>query len=201
MSHIELAHCIDRRNLVRNTINSVLSQSITWWKYSSNCRNPELAYGVCPGAMSQRSLMIIQCCPDSKVHGANMGPIWGRQDPGGLHFGPMNVAIWVHMFSQIILERYLNFQTNAFRYKPVDNFLIGGYMHRARGHQCEITRGLWRLIIWSLQCLSKYLLRPSTKTIEALHYWTRLCWVFIDNSAILRTKGRWCTDWFNAMTL
>ena len=23
--------------------------------------------------------------PDSKVHGANMGPIWGRQDPGGPH--------------------------------------------------------------------------------------------------------------------
>ena len=21
--------------------------------------------------------------PDSKVHGANLGPIWGRQDPGG----------------------------------------------------------------------------------------------------------------------
>ena len=21
--------------------------------------------------------------PDSKVHGSNMGPIWGRQDPGG----------------------------------------------------------------------------------------------------------------------
>ena len=26
--------------------------------------------------------------PDSKVHGANMGPIGGRQDPGGPHFGP-----------------------------------------------------------------------------------------------------------------
>ena len=25
---------------------------------------------------------------DSKVHGANMGPIWGRQDPGGPHVGP-----------------------------------------------------------------------------------------------------------------
>ena len=23
--------------------------------------------------------------PDSKVHEANMGPIWGRQDPGGPH--------------------------------------------------------------------------------------------------------------------
>ena len=33
--------------------------------------------------------------PDSKVHGANMGPIWGRQDPGGPHVGPMNRAIWV----------------------------------------------------------------------------------------------------------
>ena len=33
--------------------------------------------------------------PDSKVPGANMGPIWGRQDPGGPHIGPMNFAVWV----------------------------------------------------------------------------------------------------------
>ena len=32
--------------------------------------------------------------PDSKVHGAIMGPIWGRQDPGGPHVVPMNFAIW-----------------------------------------------------------------------------------------------------------
>ena len=31
--------------------------------------------------------------PDSKVHGANMGPIWGRQDPGGPNVGAMNFAI------------------------------------------------------------------------------------------------------------
>ena len=35
--------------------------------------------------------------PDIKVHGANMGPIWGRQDPGGPHVGPMNLAIWVSL--------------------------------------------------------------------------------------------------------
>ena len=35
--------------------------------------------------------------PDSKVHGANMGPIWGLQDPGGPHVGPMNFAIWEHI--------------------------------------------------------------------------------------------------------
>ena len=33
--------------------------------------------------------------PDSKVHTANMGPIWDRQDPGGPHVCPMNFAIWV----------------------------------------------------------------------------------------------------------
>ena len=32
--------------------------------------------------------------PDSKVYGANMGPIWGRQDPGGTHVGPIKFDIW-----------------------------------------------------------------------------------------------------------
>ena len=32
--------------------------------------------------------------PDNKVHGGNMGPIWGQQDPGGPHVGPMNFALW-----------------------------------------------------------------------------------------------------------
>ena len=32
--------------------------------------------------------------PDIKVHGANMGTIWGRQDPDGPHVGPMNFEIW-----------------------------------------------------------------------------------------------------------
>ena len=35
--------------------------------------------------------------PEGKVHGAKMGPIWGRQDPGGPHVGPMNFAIWVYI--------------------------------------------------------------------------------------------------------
>ena len=39
--------------------------------------------------------MLQQPIPDSRVHGAKMGPIWGRQDPGGPHVGPMNLAIWV----------------------------------------------------------------------------------------------------------
>ena len=39
----------------------------------------------------------VSTLPDSKIHGANMGPIWVRQDPGGPHVGPTNFAIWVVM--------------------------------------------------------------------------------------------------------
>ena len=34
------------------------------------------------------------CNPGSKVHGANMGPTWDRQDSGGPHVRHMNFAIW-----------------------------------------------------------------------------------------------------------
>ena len=32
--------------------------------------------------------------PDSKVHGANIGPTWGRQDPVGPYVGHVNLANW-----------------------------------------------------------------------------------------------------------
>ena len=55
----------------------------------------------------QRSQFSLACSicenyPDSKVHGVNMGPIWGRQDPGGPHVGPMNIAIWVYTSTSAI---------------------------------------------------------------------------------------------------
>ena len=40
------------------------------------------------------STIIRDSTPDSKVHGANMDPICGRQDPGGPRVGHMNFAIW-----------------------------------------------------------------------------------------------------------
>ena len=44
--------------------------------------------------------------PDSKVHGANMGPIWGRQDPGVPHVDPMNFAIWEVLILNIKEKRH-----------------------------------------------------------------------------------------------
>ena len=41
--------------------------------------------------------------PDSKVHGANTGSTWGRQDPGGPCVGHMNLAVW-NIFKCILLN-------------------------------------------------------------------------------------------------
>ena len=46
-------------------------------------RRLRLAKDVCWAPDSDKYVIVY--APDSKVHGANMGPIWGRQDPGGPH--------------------------------------------------------------------------------------------------------------------
>ena len=46
--------------------------------------------------------------PYSKVHGDNMGPIWGRQNPDGPHVGPMNFAIWDTFLTQPAVNIAMN---------------------------------------------------------------------------------------------
>ena len=46
--------------------------------------------------------------PDSKVHGANMGPTWGQQDPGGSHVGHMNLAIRGGMKALVLTWDFFN---------------------------------------------------------------------------------------------
>ena len=66
--------------------------------------------------------------PDSKVHGANMAPIWGRQGPGGPHVGPMNFAIWVciqsgSQYDSTIIPQSLNVRFNVHPCSKVIFFL------------------------------------------------------------------------------
>ena len=71
------------------------------WRQCNDNRAPLPCYfKLCTSFHTHRSnkLQYITLCasnsPDSKVRGANMGPIWGHQDPGGPHIGHMNFAIW-----------------------------------------------------------------------------------------------------------
>ena len=54
--------------------------------------------------------------PESKVHGANMGPIWGRQDPDGPHVGPLNFAIWGTIYVALAITHPTTFVRISLRY-------------------------------------------------------------------------------------
>ena len=71
--------------------------------------------------------------PDSKVHWANMVPIWDRQVPGGPHVGPMNFAIWVDIFIRWWWIYYLRVKLNAptMRYLLSWNYRITRYCRPA----------------------------------------------------------------------
>ena len=74
---------------------------------SDNCLSPGRCHAIIwtdvnwtlKKKISMKSYIFIQenlkMSPDNKVHGVNMGPIWGGHDPGGPQVGPMNFAIWV----------------------------------------------------------------------------------------------------------
>ena len=71
--------------------------------------------------------------PNSKVHGANMVPIWGWQDPGGPHVGPMNFANWevfdTKYFPQFIskswyLRKHLTVRWNILCYLKIHCLLV-----------------------------------------------------------------------------
>ena len=47
--------------------------------------------------MSHQSCTEMKRFPDSKRHGANMGPTWVLLAPDGPHIGPMNLAITVYL--------------------------------------------------------------------------------------------------------
>ena len=95
--------------------------------------------------------------PDSKVHGANMGPIWGRQDPGGPYVGPMNFAIWdanTKLIYSILGGGKRHNKCAAWKY---NNHLVYSFdmvpnllFYHSSYKGADILKNLW--------CVSKYIL-------------------------------------------
>ena len=77
-------------------VNSLLCV-INWYSVSQlqRCYYNATARIVPFGWKYDHIMSVLNEVNSSKVHEANIGPIWGRQDPGGPHVGPMNFAIWV----------------------------------------------------------------------------------------------------------
>ena len=86
--------------------------------------------------------------PDSKVHGANMGPTWVQLAPDGPHVGPMNFAIrgvhtllaaseWRHWQLSLLSHRGLNKVANILQ----TTFL----MTFKKKKNCVLIESYWNL--------------------------------------------------------
>ena len=100
--------------------------------------------------MRGNRILTIHSIPDSKVHGANMGPNWVLSDPVGPHVGPMKLAISDSALHPVALEALI------LRYKCTrENMAMGidqvNKLHHANWWMRRITQ----------RRLSKYLCHLS----------------------------------------
>ena len=61
-----------------------------------------LLQNVLPSKTYCKDEVMVHFYPDSKVHGANLGPTWVLSAPGGPHVCLMNLAIWVRNMLQLV---------------------------------------------------------------------------------------------------
>ena len=78
--------------VIARALDAIIKQNGGWYSLS-DFRNERL-YNMLNDT-DFRGVTVRNDYPDSKVHGASMGPIWGRQDPDGPRVDPMIFAIWV----------------------------------------------------------------------------------------------------------
>ena len=92
--------------------------------------------------------------PDSKIHGTNMGPSWGRQDSGGPHVGPMNflvsgLSFLTHWALKDVVNsntcpiKFMSTYEIVFRWMPLNTF--------------DDKTTLVQLMVWCNQVPSHYL--------------------------------------------
>ena len=123
-----------------------------WWRHHCyrSCayiRNTDLAITVPADDLADNrdnsGMPAAGTAPDNKVHGAYMGPIWGRQDPGGPHVGPMNFAIWGAHDN----ARYNLFEVSWTRFPWISDVIHNGRRDPARSRgvsrRTAVTTELW----------------------------------------------------------
>ena len=86
--------------------------------------------------------------PDSKIHGANLGPTWVLSAPNGPHVGPMNLAIrevtmtvvpvmatkWhARSYTQFVFDVFCCFKNGNFTQKLQDYFTATGQSYHCLG--------------------------------------------------------------------
>ena len=111
--------------------------------------------------------------PDNKIHGANMEPTWGRQDPGGPHVGHVKLVIWEHNSIFNATESTYMLGLICFIYGTtivLTNLNLGGFNGFLSGHPLHLSHVCYKVV--PLKPLSILI-----SVVAFLHYWgIAFCW-------------------------
>ena len=84
--------------------------------------------------------------PHSKVHGANLGPIWGRQDPVGPHIGPIIFAIWDAYWTNKTAYQFMMSHTNLILLIQVTQIMVNQLCDHYLKQCCVKLDEYWNII-------------------------------------------------------
>ena len=84
--------------------------------------------------------MVSNVYPDSKVHGAHMGPTWVLSAPDGPHVGPMYLAITVDYGLLHILKQFRR-TVSCFNWEM--NILLSVAFEGVRTLQKSLCHAMW----------------------------------------------------------
>ena len=137
---------------------------------------------------SYRMLTIVS--PDIKDYEANMGPTWGRQDPGGPQVGPMKLVIWVRLVN-LYVTIYQTFQAalqtftqqHCWKHQPLCFYIILIFWlnaHQSSYIKQHLDIGLRLVDIYMSQSIRLFKLpdKHSLKrsTVYTIHSAFIFCW-------------------------
>ena len=131
-----------------------------------------------------------------------MGPIWGRQDPGGPHVGPMNLAIWVAHWS--LGDPYVIIELIIFKFiSGVDLLSISCVivLQDLTGDLSKFITGSGNGLVPSDRMMPYGITRPP-QSLRQWHCWA-LCWIWSGLSDEIRCGQTqffkiWFSDGFQA---
>ena len=125
-----------------------------------------------------------------------MGPIWGRQDPGGPHVGPMNLAIWVAHWP--LGDPYVIIEFIIFKFISGVDLLSISCEIVLRWMIQDLTGDLSTLNIGSgnglvpSDCMMPYGITRPPQSLRQWHCWV-LCWIW---SGLSNEISCWQTQFF-----
>ena len=93
-------------------------------------------YMTLTGKFSDYFQVLLLHYPDSKIHGANMGPTWDLSAPGGPHDSPMNLAIWVSITAYSIAKSVTSSDGNTLHF-------VVNYLHELHQRDYALKYELW----------------------------------------------------------